>query len=235
MTLAMTMRIVRRFLLSLALPAAWFLGGSLFAAAGYAAQAAEPAQEAAVTLSTASTRLQFTGPAQGLLLRSLVDIATGTEFLPHAGEGLSVWEIVLLNPQRELCAVKAGPGATFETSRDDAGARVHRLRWPSLDLPGEPGALGVDVKIVAPPDTGFSYWYIHVANRSKVWGAWEVRFPRLERLGPVGEPTGDLFLDPMIPNVYKEALGQPIVQGDGGPEPTFKPVPPKSTARRHDS
>lgn len=42
-----------------------------------------------------------------------------------------------------------------------------------------------------------------------------------------------LFLDPMIPNVYKEALGRPIVQGEGGPAPSFKPVPPRSTAKRH--
>ncbi len=44
-----------------------------------------------------------------------------------------------------------------------------------------------------------------------------------------------LFIDPMIPNAYKEALGQTIVQGDGNPEPPFKVTPPKSTARRHDS
>jgi glyoxylase-like metal-dependent hydrolase (beta-lactamase superfamily II) len=44
-----------------------------------------------------------------------------------------------------------------------------------------------------------------------------------------------LFIDPMIPNTYKEALGQPIVQGEGNPAPPFKVVPPKSTAKRHDS
>lgn len=44
-----------------------------------------------------------------------------------------------------------------------------------------------------------------------------------------------LFIDPMIPNAYKEALGQPIVQGEGNPVPPFKVTPPKSTAKRHDS
>ena len=44
-----------------------------------------------------------------------------------------------------------------------------------------------------------------------------------------------LFIDPMIPNAYKEALGQPIIQGEGNPTPPFKVTPPKSTAKRHKS
>ncbi len=44
-----------------------------------------------------------------------------------------------------------------------------------------------------------------------------------------------LFIDPMIPNAYKEALGQPIVQGEGNPKPTYAATPPKSTAKRHDN
>lgn len=44
-----------------------------------------------------------------------------------------------------------------------------------------------------------------------------------------------LFIDPMIPNAYKEALGQPIIQGEGNPVPPFKVTPPKSMAKRHDS
>lgn len=44
-----------------------------------------------------------------------------------------------------------------------------------------------------------------------------------------------LFIDPMIPNAYKEALGEPIIQGEGNPVPPFKVTPPKSTAKRHDS
>ena len=44
-----------------------------------------------------------------------------------------------------------------------------------------------------------------------------------------------LFIDPMIPNAYKEALGQPIIQGEGNPAPPFMVTPPKSTAKRHDS
>jgi len=165
-------------------------------------------KETGVTLNTASARFELTIASQDLLLRSLVDIASGTEFLPQAGKGLSIWEIVLLNSKRKLVAVQAGPGAKFTTFRDDAGATVYRLAWPKLDLPDEPGALGVEVTAIVPAENrSLSYWYIKVANRSKNWGVWQARFPRLERLGPVGAPAGDLFLDPMIqgrltPNPY---------------------------------
>jgi hypothetical protein len=151
--------------------------------------------------------MEFTSPAHGLLLRSLADVATGTRFLPHAGAGLSVWEVVLLNAKRKLCAVHGGPGGELTITRDKIGATEYRLSWPKLDLPDAPGALAVEVKIVVPPASGLSHWSIEVRNRSAAWGVWEVRFPRLERLGPVGDPAQDLFLDPMIqgrltPNPY---------------------------------
>ena len=45
-----------------------------------------------------------------------------------------------------------------------------------------------------------------------------------------------LFFDPMTGSVYKEALGQSIVQGEGSPEPDVpRDTPPKSTAKRHKS
>lgn len=42
-----------------------------------------------------------------------------------------------------------------------------------------------------------------------------------------------LFADPMIENAYKEATGRPIVQGDGGPVPSYVEKPPKSRAVHH--
>lgn len=47
----------------------------------------------------------------------------------------------------------------------------------------------------------------------------------------------NLFFEPMTKSVYKEALGQPIVQGDldGNPPPELKDTPPKSRAIHHKS
>jgi len=46
-----------------------------------------------------------------------------------------------------------------------------------------------------------------------------------------------LFFDPMIGNEYKEARGEPIVQGDleGFPPPEVKDTPPPSRAIHHKS
>ena len=63
------------------------IGSRLFVSGRELGQAAEPAQEAGVILLTASTLLEFTSPAQGLLLRRLVDIPTAAEFLPHGRRG----------------------------------------------------------------------------------------------------------------------------------------------------
>lgn len=42
-----------------------------------------------------------------------------------------------------------------------------------------------------------------------------------------------LFFDPMIPNAYKEALGQPIVQGEGNPKSDHAHTPPKPSSKKH--
>ena len=44
-----------------------------------------------------------------------------------------------------------------------------------------------------------------------------------------------LFFDPMIPNAYKEALGQPIVQGEGNPRSEHAHTPPKPSSKKHPS
>ena len=48
--------------------------------------------------------------------------------------------------------------------------------------------------------------------------------------------TQSLFFDPMTGSVFKEALGQPIVQGEGSPEPDVpRDTPPKPRSKHHKS
>jgi glyoxylase-like metal-dependent hydrolase (beta-lactamase superfamily II) len=42
-----------------------------------------------------------------------------------------------------------------------------------------------------------------------------------------------LFFDPMIPNAYKEARGEPIIQGEGNPKPAYSHAPPKPRSIKH--
>lgn len=45
----------------------------------------------------------------------------------------------------------------------------------------------------------------------------------------------NLFITPMIPNAYKEARGEPIIQGEGNPKPEYSHTPPKPSSRKHQS
>ena len=47
--------------------------------------------------------------------------------------------------------------------------------------------------------------------------------------------TQGLFFDPMIPNAYKEARGEPIIQGEGNPVSEFAHKPPKPSSKKHKS
>jgi len=73
------------FVLAWALPMVLIIGSRHSALGREFGQDAKPTPQAGVTLLTASTRLEFTSPAQGLLLRRLVHVPTGTEFLPRCG------------------------------------------------------------------------------------------------------------------------------------------------------
>lgn len=66
-------------------------------------------------------------------------------------------------------------------------------------------------------------------------GNWDAVFARFSETPRQKAQFEGLFRDPMIPNAYKEALGRPIVQGEGSPKPSFTPSPPPSNAKRHDS
>lgn len=44
-----------------------------------------------------------------------------------------------------------------------------------------------------------------------------------------------LFFDPMVANAYKEALGQPIIQGEGSPKPDYVHTPPRPSSKKHKS
>ena len=45
-----------------------------------------------------------------------------------------------------------------------------------------------------------------------------------------------LFFDPMVSNAYKEARGEPIIQGEGAPPPDVpRDTPPKATSIHHNS
>jgi hypothetical protein len=57
------------------------------------------------------------------------------------------------------------------------------------------------------------------------------RFGTTER---IKANTKALFFDPMTGSVYKEARGEPIVQGEGSPEPDVpRDTPPPSRAIHH--
>jgi glyoxylase-like metal-dependent hydrolase (beta-lactamase superfamily II) len=47
--------------------------------------------------------------------------------------------------------------------------------------------------------------------------------------------TQGLFFDPMIPNAYKEARGEPIIQGEGNPKSEHAHTPPKPSSKKHKS
>jgi hypothetical protein len=103
----------------------------------------------------------------GYRLVSLQHLPSGTEFLPDAATGDSLWRVVVRDPGRTNHVVECGEQADLQTAHDWRGGKVYRITWRGVVVADEPGALDVTVTIKAPAHTAMTYWNIAVTNRSR--------------------------------------------------------------------
>jgi len=146
-------------------------------------------------LTNGETGIEFLKTGKGFSLSCLYGNAAGEDYLFEGAtahpEGL--WQIELRNDKGRgerltlNSTAQATPLHKFERADD---AISLRLEWRDLDLPGEPGAVDVEVHVTLRKGDPLSRWRIRVKNRSAQSGLWMVRFPVL-RLAPTGPDHRD--------------------------------------------
>ncbi|MGQ9697559.1 MAG: DUF6259 domain-containing protein, partial [Armatimonadota bacterium] len=154
-----------------------------------------------LTASTAAARLTFTAQDGQIGLRSLCHRPTGTDFAAQPPGHL--WLVELRAPGRDPVTLRSDGFAVAQVRRS-AGRRGTQIaiEWPAVDLPGEPGALSVTVRVFVPRASSDIEWRIQVQNRSQSYGIWSVQFPRIRLTAPADSRAvvpwgwGREFLDP---------------------------------------
>ncbi len=121
-------------------------------------------------------------------------------------DGPGLWRLDLRTPQgarlprsgaaadKEIVELtnRSGGRRTVRRQRLAGGGEELTLTWAGIDLPGEPGAVDVTVRVGLAPGTGPSTWRIQTKVRSRRFGLWEVHFPTFSSVNRPG--AGDALL-----------------------------------------
>jgi hypothetical protein len=139
-------------------------------------------------------------------LAGLVDVAHGGGMLAY-GDG-PLWTMTLANAEKKPAGFSAWEGTEglVEVASRQAGSTSYHTRrrsrtvqltlnWDALSTNEEDNILSVQAKVSADAGSPYLRWHITVDNRSSRRGVWQVDFPRLASIMPMGDPaqTG-LFL-----------------------------------------
>lgn len=158
---------------------------ALLAAGVAVGYAADPTPSGAVSATASSTLVNVSFALENgrVKLHSLQSRPTKAEFAGSPAADL--WLIELRAPGREPITLSSG-AFTANAARRSVTHRGTQLffRWPAVDLPDEPGALSVTVRVLVPRTSSDVQWRIQVENRSKTYGLWSVQFPRIRLVAP---------------------------------------------------
>lgn len=132
----------------------------------------------------------------GFRLIGMEHIPSGTKFISGSLEGESVWKVTVRDAAKKKYAILGMSGGSIAKEKNANGS-VYILTWKNADIEDDKGVLDVKVTIKVPANSALTYWNISVVNRSKKYALWTVDFPRLPRLGPLGDPQEDAFLAPI--------------------------------------
>ena len=191
----------------------------------------------AIRFANRQVGLEFLRFDGGLELSRLYGIAADQDFLAGGSlvDARNLFEVVMtLDPKHVdrddrlkekgglfgIMAEMAGDAFTIgadgadETAwrreGDDAESTLH-LEWKGLDVRENKDALDVEVTVRLRAGDPFSYWRIHVRNRSTRYGIERVRFPVLP-LAPIGAAKDNVFIHPtgrgcLVEDPFGQATG----------------------------
>ena len=139
-------------------------------------------------------------------LIALVNVAEGgTAISKPAG---MFWRMTLSDASRSTVEVKSTDVArrTYVAERN-AGKVTLNMTWRNIAVGEEPNIVDAKVSISAEAGSALLRWRIRINNRSMKRGLWEVDFPLIESIAPMGDPEKSALLSPgpqgrAIPNPF---------------------------------
>ena len=126
---------------------------------------------------------------------ALVDVAADGTLLA-VGTG-PLWKITLADDKRQTIEVnsKAEAQISFAINKGEESAALH-LRWSKISTPEEEEIISAQVRIVADAGSRYLVWKMDVDCDSEKRGLWEVDFPRIESIVPMGDTEETALLMP---------------------------------------
>lgn len=172
------------------------------------------------TLENSLVKMVFSASEGQLILSEFFDKRRNFSYIEKnvAGNRLSnLWQISMRtkvdSAQMSSAAIDEHDGQVSVKRAPVAGGEELQFIWKGLPLEDEAAPVDVTMRVMLPANSGMSQWRINVDNRSKIYGAWTVKFPSVTNLKKIssdgqqeyavipsgmngGAGEGQLFRDP---------------------------------------
>jgi hypothetical protein len=139
------------------------------------AQSSESA--AKIVLANGIVRFEFEAEHMGLI--AMVDLASEVNHIQTIDGKHMLWELTFYkgDRKRSLSSIQV-PCGSYNMKKFPDGLRRATFEWPDMDLDKEKRVVSVRITVDLPRNSGIAQWRISVNNGSKIWGLYEVDFPK---------------------------------------------------------
>lgn len=157
--------------------------------------AQSPAKASEIVLANDIVRFEFEPEHSGLA--AMVDVTAGVNHIQPVDGKHTLWELTLCRgtEKRSLSNTQL-PCTSYGIEKLADGLQRATFEWLSMDWQNEKGAITVRVVVDLPRNSGIASWRIWVNNDSKIWGLYDVDFPKCSGYCKSGQydiavPTGN--------------------------------------------
>lgn len=159
-------------------------------------EAAPVVEARKVTLENDHVQFVFNVAGSTVSLGSMVDKASGQEFIEPSVKAMNIWQAQMRSPTRDVVVINETTGKLdVQTNAVDGGKRLD-MKWAGLPIAGKPGLADVAVSVTLADDSRLADWRINVANRSDTYGLWTAIFPRISNFAKLSDEGKDVMAIP---------------------------------------
>jgi len=163
-----------------------------FDAKQFAAVEVESKQQ---VLENEKIKIVFDLAGSRLSLASMIDKATGVDFISAAAKKENVWQASMRSTEGSVTLNESAAPLSFEKSKTEKG-QAFTFTWKGVPMEEEKAMVDVAVSVSLDNDSSLADWRINIDNRSTKYGVWTAKFPRFTNLARLSDDGKDVIAIP---------------------------------------
>jgi hypothetical protein len=146
-------------------------------------------------LENDKVKIVFDVNGSALSLASLVDKKTNVEFISPKAKKENLWQASMKSSEGNVMLGESGFAPKIERQKLDRAQGIS-FTWKDLSIAQEKSAVDVMISVSLANDSSLADWRINLDNRSKKFGVWTAKFPRISNLAKLSNDGKDVIAIP---------------------------------------